>query len=193
MSASVGKPESCVPVLLMRTVERGRLLRRWDTIPATSSPSACSPRHGVVVRASLALLAVLAMLLVASAHRTRWVAMMQSDHAGDTAAVMLRVRDACQLILQTSNGLGYNCRGRWRCSGKACPARRGKLIFRRLDDPFAAQDVELLWRHGACSAHFVGIPQPGFDVRPFHWWYGCFTGSPVRQSDSGTFILDLKR
>jgi hypothetical protein len=151
------------------------------------------PGHGVVVRASLAVLVVLAMPLVAAAHGTRWVATMQSDQSGQTAVVMLRVRDACHLVLQTPQGSQYDCPGRWRCSGRACPARRGRLIFRWLDDPFAAQDVELLWRHGACSAHFVGVPQPGFDVRPFHWSYGCFGGSPVRQLDSGTFVLDLRR
>jgi len=147
--------------------------------------------HRVVVRASLAVLVVLAMPLVASAHGTRWVATMQSDQSGQTAVVMLRVRDACHLVLQTPQGSQYDCPGRWRCSGKACPARRGNLTFRRLADPFAAQDVELLWRRGACSAHFVGVSQPSSP--PFHWRYGCFGGSPVRQLDSGTFTLDLRR
>ena len=145
------------------------------------------------MRSLLALLLLLAMPCVAATRGTRWFATMRSDYTGDTAAVMLRVRHACRAVLQTPLGSEFICPGRWRCSGKACPARRGRLTFRRLDDPFAAQDVELRWRHGACSAHFVGVSQPGFDVRPFHWWYGCFAGSPVRQSDSGTFILDLRR
>ena len=145
------------------------------------------------MRASLALLAVLAMPLVAAAHSTRWVATMQSDQSGNTAVARLGVRGACQLVLQTPQGPVYDCPGRWRCRGQACPARRGRLVFRRLADPFAAQDVEVRWRHGACSAHSVGVIQPGSDVPPFHWRYDCFEGSPVRQSDSGTFTLDLRR
>jgi len=140
----------------------------------------------------LGLLALLAVPLVASAHVTRWMATMRSDRTEDTAAMRLRVRDACRLVLQTPLGSEFVCRGRWRCSGKACPARRGRLTFRRLDASFAARDVELLWRHGACSAHFVGVAGPDLDVPPFHWRYACFTGSPVRQSDTGTFTLDLE-
>ena len=145
------------------------------------------------MRSLLALLVVLAVPLVSAARSTRWLATIQSEHAGDTATVTLKVRDACRLVLQTPRGSQFSCPGWWHCSGKACPARRGRLTFFRLDDPLAATDAQLRWRRGACDAHFVGVPQPGFDVRPFHWQYACFTGSPLRQSDSGTFTLDVGR
>ncbi|PYP65821.1 MAG: hypothetical protein DMD36_18595 [Gemmatimonadetes bacterium] len=151
------------------------------------------PGDGGFMRSLLALLVVLAVPLVSAARSTRWLATIQSEHTGDTATVTLKVRDACRLVLQTPRGSQFSCPGWWHCSGKACPARRGRLTFFRLDDPLAATDAQLRWRRGACDAHFVGVPQPGFDVRPFHWQYACFTGSPLRQSDSGTFTLDVGR
>ena len=151
------------------------------------------PGDGRFMRSLFALLVVLAVPLVSAARSTRWLATIQSEHTGDTATVTLKVRDACRLVLQTPRGSQFSCPGWWHCSGKACPARRGRLTFFRLDDPLAATDAQLRWRRGACDAHFVGVPQPGFDVRPFHWQYACFTGSPLRQSDSGTFTLDVGR
>jgi hypothetical protein len=65
-------------------------------------------------------------------------------------------------------------------------------VFFRLDDPLAVEEAVLRWRGGACDAHFLGVPQPGSNVRPFHWSYFCFVGSPGREFDRGTFTLDLE-
>jgi hypothetical protein len=145
------------------------------------------------MRSLLALLIVLGIPVVSAARGTWWVATMQSDYTGDTATVIFRVRHSCRLVLQSPLGSQFDCLGRWHCRGTACPARRGRLFFDRLDDPAAAHSAQLLWRRGACSAHFVGIAQPGYDVRPFHWLYFCFAGHPAQQFDSGTFTLDLRR
>src|SRR2546428_6432460 len=92
------------------------------------------------MRSLLALLVVLAVPLVSAARSTRWLATIQSEHTGDTATVTLQVRDACRLVQQTPRGSQFSCPGRWHCSGKACPARRGRLTFFRLDQPLAATD-----------------------------------------------------